>query len=262
MLYRCLSLCPVLALVAGLVVGRPAFAESDYDKLTGIHTIGIVSLLGNEMNDPDQKSASVAEARRAMGSYFDQRIRDYIIKAVGNRFLVKELDSSIFSDLRGSQWTDEWAKVGDRLHDTPLKPDVDAVVVVYVDEPDSILWPPGIGALNEKHMLFGKDVTDVEATYGVGVYNAKTGERIDYGTGRWPSHRNLTGYASPFERCDGSMLSESGDQPGSDRISQEIWSLLTRSLPYALLNSGLISKEDSAALLTSAVPADPSCHSP
>lgn len=262
MVNRHISLCLVFALVAGSVAPRPAFAESDYDKLNGVHTIGVVSLLGNEMNDADQKSASVAEARHAMGEYFDQRVRDYIIKAIGNRFAVKDIDASIFADLRGSKWVDEWAKVGDRLHDAPLKPDVDAVVVVYVDEADTILWPPGIGALNEKHMLFGKDVTDVEATYGVGVYNAKTGERIDYGTGRWPSHGNLTGYAPPFEMCDGSMLSESSDQPGSDRISQEIWSLITRSLPYALLNSGLISKEDSAALLTSAAPADPSCHSP
>ncbi|HEY2035051.1 MAG TPA: hypothetical protein VGH02_15325 [Rhizomicrobium sp.] len=252
------------ALTSVFAVIQPASADTDYDKLNGIHTIGVISLLGNELNDPDQKSVSVTEreTRRAMGEFFDQRIRDYVIKAIGNRFVVKDLGGSIFSDLRGSQWRSEWAKVGDRLHDTPLKPDVDAVVVVYVDEVSAILSPPGLGAFNEKHMLFGKDVTDVEATYGVGVYNAKTGDRIDYGTGRWPAHGNLTGYAPPIEICDGFMSSESGDQPGSDRISQELWSLLTRSLPYALLNSGLISKQDSDALVTSASPADPSCHVP
>lgn len=109
----------------------------------------------------------------------------------------------------------------------------------------------------------GNGTTTIAASYAIAVYDTKTGDRISYGTAKFPARGHLSGYSPPWENCSNAMWAASEDTLTADQktsIRAEFWSLITRSLPHALFGSGLISKSDADALMASAsTAADPSC---
>jgi hypothetical protein len=255
---------PALALCAAACIVWPAAASQD--KLGNVHTVAIVSILGNEVDmQTGGTRFDYADYKLHTDWNFDALIHDYVANAVHGRFAVKDdaLDTRIFSAVKSPSGRAVWARIGDILQAAPQKPDVDAVIVVYPNESPGPL-SPGLGIVHEAPSWLGSGTTIFGATYALGIYDAKTGDRIDYGTGRYPASGTLSGYTFPWEMCPASIWADSEDKLTPEQkggIRQELWSLVTRSLPYALTNSGLISKSNVESLNASATAAGPSCHS-
>jgi hypothetical protein len=95
------------------------------------------------------------------------------------------------------------------------------------------------------------------AFYSIAVYDGTTGEPIGEGD-------NIYSPIVRMEECSSEMWADKEEALTSEqrnRIRQEIFSLVTRTIPFALADAHLISF-DAAKPLTAqlALPAEPSCH--
>lgn len=254
---------PAIVLCAAACIAQPAAASAD--KLGNVHTVAIVSILGNEVDmQTGGTRFDYADYKLQTDWNLDALIHDHVANAVRGRFAVKDdaLDARLFSTVKNSSGRAVWAQIRDILKAAPQKPDVEAVIVVHPNESPGPL-SPGLGVIHEAPSWLGSGTTIVGATYALGIYDAKTGDRIDYGTGRYPASDTLSGYTFPWETCPASIWADAEDKLTAKQkngIRQELWSLITRSLPYALTNSGLISKTDAESLKASATAAGLSCH--
>lgn len=254
----------ILAITTALLVAQPSEAESD--KLSNIRTVAVISLLGNEVDMQTQGTRfDYADYKLHADWNFDTLIRDYVTKAVGDRFTIKNdaVHPQLFHDVKNTAFDSVWSEISDRLKAVSQKPEVDAVIVVYPNATDTTGFvSPGLAVTHSAPFLFNKGATNLAATYGVGIYDAKTGSRIDYGTPKVAASGYIFGNSPPWEGCPNTIWADSEDKLTVDQkktIRQELWSLITRSMPHALLNAGLISKAQADVLDASAVPADPSC---
>jgi hypothetical protein len=255
-----------------LVIGLAAFGNihnaTANDQLARIHSVAVVSLLGNQVDMQTQGTRfDYADYKLHTDWNFDDPVREYVTKAIQPRFIVTDgaLDPQIFSGAKSGPFRSMWVEIGDRLRALPQKPAVDAVIVVHPEETDSTGYlSAGLAVTHDAPFLFNKGATTIAANYSVDIYDAKTGDRIDYGTGRFPASGYLTGYSPAREQCSNSVWADSEGQLSTDqksRIHQELWSLLTRSLPYAMASAGLIERSDAESLsATSAVAGDSECH--
>jgi len=243
----------------GLVAVQPAVANDDYEKLNGIRTVEVVSIVNTvKTTETRPNNGAIGHAE----TVFDNRVRDYVVRAIGSRFMVvnSNVAANILLGVNAALSDDASAQITERLKAAPQKPDVDAIVVVY--QYASAAVSPGFGYLPNKPLLFGKETIWLSIGYAVGVFDAKTGGRIDYGTGRFRAAGYITGYSPPWASCAASLL-PAADTPWSkdqsEHILNEFWALMTRSLPYALLNAGLINDAGVEALKSTAIPDDALC---
>lgn len=120
--------------------------------------------------------------------------------------------------------------------------------------------------LNVSHTrgIFGSATTSVGPNYYVGVFDAATGNRIDYGSAQWPTSRTYTGHEPPAEECSNTMWADSEGELTNEqrnRLRQEFSSLISRSIAYTMASANLIGKADAAANTAAfAIAGDPSCH--
>jgi hypothetical protein len=200
---------------------------------------------------------------RVEESFDDQLVED-IAKSLEPRFKIKSsaMDAAAFADIEGG--IENKREVKRRILALPRRPDVDAYVIV-LPQSVRILGTTWNGlSVSRFGALLGDGQTSVSAFYGIGVYNASTGERIDYGTARYPSTATLTGHEPPTEICANSMWADSSDQLAveqRDRIRQELASLISRSVAFTLASANLIDKAEAGeATAKFSLPKEPSCH--
>lgn len=250
-----------LAITTGTISG--VSAADEYDN---VHSVAIISILGNDVDMQTQGTRfDYSDYKLHTDWDFDALIRDYATKAVGDRFVVKNdvIDPQIFHGVENTAFVSVWSEIADRLKAVPQKPDVDAVIVIYPDATDTTgYFSPGLAVTHGVPFLFNQARTSLAATYGIGVYDAKTGHRVDYGTAKIAASGSISGKSTPWENCPNAIWADSDDKLTADQkktIRQELWSLITRSMPHALLNAGLISKAQAHSLDASAIPASPAC---
>ena len=252
-----------LAILIGAVQG--VCAE---DKFANIHSVAIVSTLGNVVDMQTQGTRFDYDDFKLHTDWnLDGFVRDYITKALQARFTVKDsnIDPQTFSNIESYLFHTVRAQIGDRLRALKSKPDVDALIVVFPFGLDSTGYvSPGLAATHASSFLNREGGVTVAATYSVGVYDAKTGELIDYTYAQYSGLENRYGGPPPIESCPDSMWAPSEDQLNNDqrdRIRQEFQSLLTHSLPITMAKINLITKADALALAASStVAGDPSCE--
>lgn len=266
---RIFSACFSMIVVAAIGAASPALADSDYDKLSNIHAVAVVSILGNDIDMQTQGATRFDYADYKMHTDWnlDLLLKDYVTKAISSRFTVTNdaVDPQLFSGLDRDQTLGvSWTDIKRKLRSNLQKPSVDAVIVIYPENfSDTGYLSAGLAATYNLPILWHDGSTAIAAIYTVAIFDAKTGDRIDYGTGRYPQSGFISGYSPPWENCAKEIWADTEDKLTVDqkaRIRTEMWSLLTRSMPYALLNSGLIDKSAATALAASAALGDPSCH--
>lgn len=252
-----------LTILIGAVQG--VCAEDEY---ANIHSVAIVSALGNVVDMQTQGTRFDYDDYKLHTDWdLDAFIRDYITKALQVRFTIKDsnIDPQTFSNIESRLLHTVRSQIGDRLRAMQNRPDVDAIIVVFPANLESTGYvSPGLAASHSSSFLNRNGAVTVAATYRIGVYDAKTGELIDYGDAQYLGLWNKYGGPPPIENCPSSMWSPSEDQLSDDqrnRIRQEFQSLLTHSLPIAMAKANLITKADAQSLIASStVTGDPSCE--
>ncbi|HEX3652629.1 MAG TPA: hypothetical protein VHU18_07390 [Rhizomicrobium sp.] len=237
------------------------------EKLTDIRSVAVVSLLGNEvdMQTIGMTKFEYKDYKLHIDPKLDDDVRDFVTNALQKRLTVKnDVSPQAFSGVKSSFSETLWDNIGTHIRLMSPAPDVDALVVIYPNATNELM-PSQLAVTHQAPFLFHGPIDIFAAGFAIGVFDAKTGERIDFGTGRFPQRGYIAGFSPPWERCPDSMWAESEgalspDQKG--KIRQELWSLITRSAPYALTNAGLISASEADELAKTSAPAgDSACES-
>ncbi|MBV9571278.1 MAG: hypothetical protein JO056_08565 [Alphaproteobacteria bacterium] len=253
----------------GLTVLSGLWANSAHSKqqLSAIRSAAVVSILGNQVDMQTLGMTKFDYEDYKLNSEWklDEDIRNFVTNALKKRLIIKSgVNLQAFSGVKSSFRETLPDNIGTHIRSMSPAPDVDAIIVIYPNATDSLVANQ-LEVTHQAGFLFHGPSTIFASAYAVGIFDAKSGERIEFGTGRLPDHGYITGFSPAWEMCPNSMWADtetalSAEQ--KDKIHQELWSLITRSLPYALASAGLISESERNELATSALlPADPACHS-
>jgi hypothetical protein len=232
-------------------------------KMPPIRTVAVVSLLG--------KSVFMSELGFHPMHYtlntdwnLDSQARDYVVKVLQSRFEVRDdvRSQQILGGVQTRDYHTIWGDIEDRLQAAPQKPQVDAVVVIYPSGVGGDIF--GFSVSYSPAFLFHSGSAMVAASYTIGIFDPKTGQRISFATGSLPNGGYIGGYSPPWEICSESMWAESEPQVTQEqrtRMHDELWSLLSRSLARALADVGLITTPEAETVTKdSSVTGDSSCH--
>jgi hypothetical protein len=244
------------------ILGTPAFC-GEYEK---VHSIAVISALGNDFVMQNLGSTRLSSDEYTLHTDWnlDTQVKDVVAKALSSHFTVKDAtgDTQIFLNLKNGLFSNFYHQMRDRIKTLPRNEEIDAYVIVYpnLDDVPSI---PGLSVIHE-HSIFHSEVMTVYAYYKIGVFDATTGEMIDYGSAQYPASGYLFGHQPPFEQCANDIWADSEVQYTAEqknRLRQEMASLITRSIAYTLASAKLISKSEAASFTTqNALPSEPSCH--
>ncbi|MBV9062596.1 MAG: hypothetical protein JOY77_06675 [Alphaproteobacteria bacterium] len=233
-------------------------------QIADLRSVAVVSLLGSEVA-MKTIGLTTSEYRVHIDGNLDDQVRDLVANALKKRLTVKsDVSAQSFSDVQSSFSETVWQNIGTHIRSLLPVPDVDALVIIYPNATNALI-PHQLAVTHQAPFLFHGPIDIFAAGYAIGVFDGKTGQRIDFGTGRFPDRGYITGFSPPWERCPDSMWADSeaalsADQKG--KIRQELWSLITRSVPYALTSAGLISASEADELAKSSAPAaDAGCES-
>jgi hypothetical protein len=234
-------------LLASQIEGSHAQAAGGTDKYASVHTLAIVSELGNDIYVEDIGFTRLGYTHYTLqlewdlDRYIGQRIADLL----RGRFTVvpSRIDPKIFAQrpLLGHLT----ASAANELQAKSDSGRPDAYVVVY---PDSVIAgePEGV-VVSHQRGLFGKEHNSLAAVYQVSVIDGRTGTRIDYGTAKFPATGFLTGKTEPLVHCDSALWAPSPErltEKQKNTIKSEITALIEESLPYALSGANLISDDE------------------
>jgi len=229
--------------VALLIVATElALARGTQDPYADIHTVAVASALGQI---PMRATGFTFGGRRGMvprGWEVDDFVTTLVADALKHRFRVLRVPSApgaakeIVTDpsISPFYWLQE------RLRAMPLPQSADAYAIVYpvtVELADT-KWE-GL-ALTHGGGLFGRGWTIVSAAYAVGVYDARTGERMDVKTVDLPVNPPSAHLA--IEACDNAIWASRPDRLTifqQLQINDGFRDLIAKSLPAALRDARL-----------------------
>lgn len=252
------------AAMAPLVLG-PAVASAA-DKYANVHTVAIVSAIGEELALTKIGTMVFGNARSVLSISdwgIDAMVTRQIASALSPRFQIKNVsaDTKALAKLEVPTLFSSGPSPEDVVRGLPADNGVDAYIVV------SPFWTEdGYGGTNQKlgglglyhHETLGDAMDAMYAFYAINVYDARTGERLDYGTARI-GESNWLGKMLPWKVTSGSDWAET---PGAMTDAQKadvraaMTSLIQESLVYALQNANLVAETPAGG--ASAAPAAPS----
>jgi hypothetical protein len=254
------------ALAIALVLAPVAGVCALNDEYARIHTIAVVSALGDEV-----ETNTVGLLRFGNSDYdlrtdwkLDREVVAVSEKVLAARFTIKSInvDPQTFADIKHGIFDNFWHDVGRRVSALPKENGVDAYVVVFPD--------PGAQLTDKRHGLLvlrgdEQSATAIASTnYLVGVFDAATGDRIDYGSAQFPTRDAVVGFATPMANCPNAMWAEKRGQLTSDqvaRMGQEFAWLIDKDIGYALASANLIGKGAAADAAASSGPnPNPACR--
>lgn len=274
------SMCAAAFLLAVSVQG--AFGASK--EYANIHTIGIISVLGDRI-DLRKEGFTVfenAEYKLDLDLKMDEQIVHQIEASLQPQFAVTkvDVDPGVASEL--AEGVLGQGRLRRQLLALPHA-GIDAYIVVL---PALVRGRQGLavdhvslGSGQSGRMLRGlfggplgqlglsrDQATSVSAFYGVDVYDAATGRRLDYGIAHYPSPGSLLGSEFPTAACDPTIWSDTADAMSDaqkSRLKLEMSALVSRSIAYTLSSAGLIDKSQAGAITAGFdTEGDRSCHPP
>jgi hypothetical protein len=249
-------------LIAGLTAALIAPARADDDEYAKVHTVAVVSTLGASLH---WETTGMTRF-----DYLDEPLRldwsvdDYVERAIAGmlrgRFVVtgKAPPRNLFEGDSNDSQLSRTARMS--IAALPEAAGVDAYIVV---RPSKLPNQDDMGIAVSHHSgAFGRELTDLRSSFVVEVFDAKTGERIDYGTANSPLERAQWGLV---ERCDEAIWANkvallTAQQKA--KIVDAVATVIDKSLPFALDNAKLIS-DDAArdrATLAASEPGSTTCH--
>lgn len=234
---RPIGICLLVALLAA-----PAFAADD--EYANVHTVAVISVVGDvEMKSlNDIRLTDTPNYRLPPDTRLDAFVTAQVADALKSRFTVIQVAPERFP---AAAWpvglvSSAFDKMRTQLRADPALANVDAYVVVAPRTVDIMgsIWT-GL-SVTHAHGIFGRDTTGLWAVYTVTVYDAKTGDRIDYGTAKL-AHNGLAVAAT--KQCDNVLWAETPDKltaAQTHQIGDEFEATISQSLTVALEASRLI----------------------
>jgi len=257
-------------LAFALVLGAANPLNAATDEYANVHTVGVISILGNDLDMQTWGYTIFGNEDYQLHTDWnlDDQVDSEVANALKGRFAVKtiSIDPQTASHFMAKAHGTDWSAVEKLVRTLPASDGVDAYVVVF-----PIVRMLGFGQ-RFWGGLVGRHVPDLRgphiefgAYYAVGVIEAGTGKRIDWGTGHLTTHGLLLDNA-PDEQCAADMWATGADAitpEQKSRIHQEMSSVISRSIPYTLAGANLLGEADAKAYAAQiALPGDPSCHEP
>jgi hypothetical protein len=238
----------------------PAHAADSPDEYASVHTVAIVSEMGNDVKAKYDGITRFGHDDYALHLNWD--IDAYFVEKISaslkGRFTIvaSPLDSRQLEDtgLFGH------GPSPDAVKSVPEAQKVDAYIVVYPLPLVDGTIPP---AILRDEGLFGLAHTSLYVTYQVTIIDGHTGQRINYGSGKFPSRHNLTGYAPPMVACDEALWSPTADKVTDAQqamLKTEMSALVDQSVPYALAAAKLITEDSAGQTAQSGTPLAAFCH--
>lgn len=239
-----------------------ATANSEY---TNVHTVEVISILGEDITMRTHGPTVFGNAEYMLHTDWnvDGLVTQAIRSALGSQFEVKTNPEHISAFL-GMAALDR-AEIRRKLATLTGDDRPDAYIIVT---PSTFATPAEsfTGLIVERAAgLLGHDDISMGAYYQIGIFDARTGGEIDYGTSQWPTRRTLTGHEPPTaSACSNDIWADTAEKltdAQRARIRQEMFSLITRSISYTLMSAGLLDRKaaDAAAALV-VVKGEPTCH--
>jgi hypothetical protein len=253
----------IAAALAASALLSPAEAADTY---ANIHTVAVVSAMGDGAGMHLRGHTIFGNQNSTLHTdwQLDAHIAARLRALLGTRFKVSDvaLDTSALTAREPSGFNGAWSGLQAWVKAQPASNAVDAYVVVV---PDSmpVEYPENRGVQVVHDLLsLHEDVTAVMVFYRIGVYDAKTGERIGQGEARYPDSGTISGYSPPIVHCGNAMWADTADAmtPAQKAmLRQEVQSLTDRSLGYALSDAGLIDDAAAAADARTAPAGEATC---
>jgi hypothetical protein len=238
----------ILAALAFAMVATGAQAKSD--AYANIHSVAVVSTLGDGLlmiQDIELAAKPDADFVLPLGLDLDRTIEGKIKEAVAGRFAV--IESSLDGASLGSYDDRAADRQAVRAMISRLPgPQPDALILV---QSHTITQQSMIRALTFQYTglsltrtkgLFGRYSLLLSAQYAVSVIDAKTGERIGFGSALLPPTGLLGLRPDPILTCDEAIWPKLPHAPSEDekaQIQAEAMAVIAMSLPNALEVAGL-----------------------
>lgn len=250
----------VAALAATLILTAPA--KADDDEYAAVHTVAVVSTLGGALHWETTGMTRFDYSQEPLK--LDWNIDDYVEHAIAGalRGHFKVGDKALPRGLFAGDSTDGQLSRNARsvLAGLPEAAGVDAFIVV---RPSKLAYYDLTGIVASHHSgAFGREMTDLRSSFEVEIFDARSGERIDYGTANSPIEHAQWGLT---ERCDESLWTDKQASLSAlqkAKMVEAVRSVIDKSLPFALSNAKLIDPDAARALAEPAAndPGSASCH--
>ena len=247
-----------------LLVGANAAEKNEYAP---IHTLAVISTIGNVTVRNNGALPGGSDEFTLYANWdLDNQITQEVVTVLSSHFAISKttIDPQAFSNLDTSALGTAWQDVQRRVKALPPTSGIDAYVVVFphlIGGSMGVTWH-GL-SVDRNRSIWGGGHALVGAYYGIGVYNATTGERIDYATGQYPTSRTISGHMAPIDECPLTISAASESNMTSEqnvRLRREFASLFSRSIAYSLASANLISEaEANAATASFLSPGDAEC---
>jgi hypothetical protein len=250
------------ALAFLLALTLAAEARADEDEYSAVHTVAVVSTLGGALHweTTGMTRFDYKDEPLRLDWDVDAYVEHAMADALRGHFRVsdKTLPRGLFAgDSTDSPLSRNARSVVAGLADAK---GVDAFVVV---RPSKLADYELTGIVASHHGgAFGHEMMDLRSSFLVDVFDARSGQRIDYGTANSPIEHAQWGLT---ERCDESMWADKQASLSAlqkAKLVAAIRSVIDKSLPFALSNAKLIELDAARALAEPASnsPGSASCH--
>jgi hypothetical protein len=221
-----------------LAVGIAPAAAAHVGEYDSIHKVGVISAIGDTFAfdrigvmvfGNGQQTASVADW------HLDEVATKLISDALSSRFTVKPVNIDSHSICSAKNFC------------LPISqnPDVDAYVVLVaagmLDPYSTAITIQGVGLWSQEGLLVS-DHDWVHVNTKIYVVDARTGNRIDDGSGMLPS-QGFWGASypiAPFPISDWANPPVPPSAEAMDKVHSTVLDLLNKSLPEALARAGLV----------------------
>jgi len=226
-----------------LFVLFPAAALAQ-DPYAGIHTVGIVSAIGDRLEFADTGfswTGGDGPAAADIGAWnIDQWTVQQIANALGNRFVVQPVQVNL-APLYSCNGRQQCETV------MPRGGDVDAYIIAF----KAVAADPlggrsdirGIGLYHHPGFLGVGEIDSVYAIYAIAVVDAKTGTIIDYGTARLDDEHAFGEHFNPIERVPDSIWPDSPPQLSAEQqltVRNAAKRLIATTVHHALANANIV----------------------
>lgn len=246
----------ILAAAAfALAANAAVAAEVPAEWLASIHTISIISALGNDVDMRTFGTMRWDNAEYTLHSDWnlDSLVVDDVAKALTGRFQIKSIAVDSQSIAAAALTKSHWhlyhpsANVQPLIAALPKGNGIDAYIVVYpvISVFMATDWQ-GITVTRSPNIIGRGGATSVAIYYEVAVYDT-AGDVIGVHEAIYPARQGLDDEYTPKEFCSNKIWSDSADTLTVDqrsRLHREAAALINRSIAYTLASMNLLSEAD------------------
>jgi hypothetical protein len=253
-----------------MLVSRAHAAATDgYGDYSGIHTIAVISALGDDILMVSSGEMGFGKAQYILHTDWkiDTDIRQHISEALSPRFkvVVPSMDTAPFNNVSATAFDTIWDVLQKRVQSLPKLEGVDAYLIVFPRE-RSLRRESWRGVqVTHSTSWVAKEATIITTYYQIAVLRASDGKGIGGGEAEYPASGYISGYSPPAVSCSNDLWADNAadlSQQQMEKIRQEASVLIAKGLMGALTSTKLIG-QDEAALYTQSHPTPPDiseCH--